>query len=128
MSEKKYTGYGYHGGGRKPSSPDGQPRRTSMTITGTRSEIEAIRIMAKSAGKSVSRYTIDRVLPKEVIDGLLPADLLALVAKNAREIASGVVERWNSKQAEKKLGVLVNGCKDWAEPMLEQADQIKEAR
>ena len=62
MNEKKYKGYGYHGGGRKPASPDGQPRRTTMTISGTRTEIEAIRKLAKSAGKSVSRYTIERVL------------------------------------------------------------------
>ena len=62
MSEKKYKGYGYHGGGRKPSSPDGQPRRTTMTISGTKSEIEAIRKLAMNAAKSVSRYVIERVL------------------------------------------------------------------
>ena len=62
MTEKKYTGYGYHGGGRKPSSPDGQPRRTTMTISGTKTEIETIRKLAKNVGQSVSRYVIERVL------------------------------------------------------------------
>ena len=61
-SEKKYKGYGYHGGGRKPSSPDGQPRRTTMTISGTKTEIEAIRKLAEEAEKSISRYVIDKVL------------------------------------------------------------------
>jgi hypothetical protein len=71
-----------------------------MTISGTKTEIEALRKLAKIAGKSVSRYTIERVLPKEVIDGNLPADLLVLVAENAREIAAGVAERWNRNQAD----------------------------
>ena len=62
MSEKKYKGYGYHGGGRKPSSPDGQPRRTTMTISGTKTEIDTIRKLAKNTGQSVSRYVIDHVI------------------------------------------------------------------
>lgn len=66
-SEKKYTGYGYHGGGRKPSSPDGQPRRTSMTISGTKTEIEALRKLSQNAGKSTSRYVIERVLDPPTI-------------------------------------------------------------
>ena len=99
MTEKKYKGYGYHGGGRKPSSPDGQPRRTTLTISGTRNEIGAIRKLAKVDGKSISRYVIERVLPKEVIDGILPAELMVLVAENAREIAKGVADKWNRMHA-----------------------------
>ena len=56
--QKKYTGYGYHGGGRKPLAPE-QRHRTSVTICGTMAEIEKLRALAKEADKSVSRYVLD---------------------------------------------------------------------
>ena len=74
MSEKKYKGYGYHGGGRKPLSPDGQPRRTTMTISGTRSEIEALRKLAKNADKSVSRYVIETIETPENLCKIMPIE------------------------------------------------------
>ena len=74
MSEKKYKGYGYHGGGRKPSSPDGQPRRTSMTISGTKTEIEAIRKLAQNAGKSISRFVIETIETPENLCKIIPIE------------------------------------------------------
>jgi len=61
--EKKYVGYGYHGGGRKKS--DVEAKRCTMSISGMPSEINAIKQVAKRSGKSVSRYVIDLVLRKE---------------------------------------------------------------
>ena len=72
--KKKYTGYGYHGGGRKPSSPDGPPRRTTMPISGTRIEIEALRKLAKNADKSVSRYVIETIETPENLCKIMPIE------------------------------------------------------
>ena len=58
----KYTGYGYHGGGRKTTG-----RRklfTNTTISGTPEEIIALKEAAKRAGKTVSRFVLDAVLPQ----------------------------------------------------------------
>jgi hypothetical protein len=82
MSEKKYKGYGYHGGGRKPSSPDGQPRRTSMTISGTRSEIEALRKLAKNADKSVSRFVIESIMTIDNMCKLIPIEEQKAILKH----------------------------------------------
>lgn len=57
MEEKKYTGYGYHGGGRKPKGE--AAKNTTISIAGTKAEIENIRQRAKLDGKTVSRYVID---------------------------------------------------------------------
>lgn len=80
--QKKYKGYGYHGGGRKPSSPDGQPRRTTMTISGTRSEIEALRKLAKIAGKSVSRYVIETIETPENLCKIIPIEEQKAILKH----------------------------------------------
>lgn len=54
MSEKKYTGYGYHGGGRKPTG------RKSVTVSFSAlpEEAAAIRARARALGMSVSRYLV----------------------------------------------------------------------
>lgn len=57
--EKKYSGYGYHGGGRKPTGRIKQ--FVSTTISGTAEEINALKEAAKKAGKSVSRYILDNI-------------------------------------------------------------------
>lgn len=57
--EKKYSGYGYHGGGRKPTGRIKQ--FVSTTISGTSEEINALKEAAKKAGKSVSRYILDNI-------------------------------------------------------------------
>lgn len=56
----QYSGYGYHGGGRKPKAPD--EKRVSMNISGTREELDAIRQKAESAGKTTSRFIIETII------------------------------------------------------------------
>lgn len=58
--EKKYTGYGYHGGGRKPT---GRLKIfANTTISGTPEEIEQLKALAKSKGKSLSRLVLETLL------------------------------------------------------------------
>ena len=58
--EKKYSGYGYHGGGRKPT---GRLKIfANTTISGTPEEIEELKTLAKSKGKSLSRLVLDTLL------------------------------------------------------------------
>lgn len=58
--EKKYSGYGYHGGGRKPT---GRLKIfANTTISGTPEEIEKLKTLAKSKGKSLSRLVLDTLL------------------------------------------------------------------
>lgn len=59
MSEKKYSGYGYHGGGRPRK--DAEARRKTISISGTPSEIEELKKRAEEAGKNVSRYILDNL-------------------------------------------------------------------
>lgn len=56
----KYSGYGYHGGGRKPTGRIKQFANT--TISGSPDEIAALKAAAKSAGKTVSRFVLDSLL------------------------------------------------------------------
>lgn len=58
-AEKKYSGYGYHGGGRKPV--ENKKIFVSTTISGTAEEIQSLKSKAASLGKSVSRYVLDGV-------------------------------------------------------------------
>lgn len=61
----KYSGYGYHGGGRKPTGRLKQFANTS--ISGSPEEIAELKRLAGEAGKSVSRYVLDALLlPKNV--------------------------------------------------------------
>lgn len=59
-NKKKYSGYGYHGGGRKKT---GRLKIfVSTSVSGTSEEIEALKEKAKEAGKSVSRFVLDSLL------------------------------------------------------------------
>ena len=56
--EKKYTGYGYHGGGRKRKSDGG---RQSFNVSCTQEEKEKIKSLAKKNGLTVSEMIITSV-------------------------------------------------------------------
>ena len=58
--EKKYTGYGYHGGGRKPKGKES--RTTTMSIVCTASEKEKIKQLAKESGQTISGYILQKIL------------------------------------------------------------------
>lgn len=58
--EKKYVGYGYHGGGRKAKGPE--PRNCTMSFVCTKTEKEAIKTAAKESGLSVSEYCTKKIL------------------------------------------------------------------
>lgn len=51
-NEKKYSGYGYHGGGRKPSGI----KRISICISGQPEQIEQLKRQAAAANMTVSAY------------------------------------------------------------------------
>lgn len=71
--QKKYSGYGYHGGGRKPTGI----KRVSINISGQPEEIELLKKKASEAGKNVSRFILDMVIqnPDEKHDDLDFIDL-----------------------------------------------------
>ena len=54
--EKKYSGYGYHGGGRKPKGD--KPKTTTMSIVCTASEKTKIKELAKNSGLSISGFVL----------------------------------------------------------------------
>jgi len=56
--EKKYVGYGYHGGGRKPTGI----KRASIAISGQPEELEQLKENAKAAGKTVSAFIMDALV------------------------------------------------------------------
>lgn len=56
--EKKYTGYGYHGGGRKKMSESG---RKQMQLSLQQDEIDFIKFKAAEAGLPVSRFVMECV-------------------------------------------------------------------
>lgn len=56
--EKKYVGYGYHGGGRKPTGI----KRASIAISGQPEELEQLKENAAVAGKSVSAFILDALV------------------------------------------------------------------
>ena len=58
--EKKYSGYGYHGGGRPRK--DTEARRVTVSISGTPTEIESLKENAAAAGVTVSRFVLDNLL------------------------------------------------------------------
>lgn len=60
--EKKYTGYGYHGGGRPRKGEEA--RRKTISISGTPTEIESVKELAEKNKKTVSRLVIDTILKK----------------------------------------------------------------
>jgi hypothetical protein len=57
---KKYSGYGYHGGGRKAKGSE--PRTCTMSIVCTQSEKEKIKELAKEADKKISTFCIEKIL------------------------------------------------------------------
>ena len=56
QKEKKYSGYGYHGGGRKAEGDE--PKTITMSIVCTASERDKIKTLAKKSGLSVSRFIL----------------------------------------------------------------------
>lgn len=56
--EKKYSGYGYHGGGRKATGI----KRVSFSISCQPEEMKALKAAAKEKGVPLSRLIIDSVL------------------------------------------------------------------
>jgi hypothetical protein len=58
--KKKYTGYGYHGGGRK--SKGSEPKTCTMSIVCTASEKEKIKELAEKTNKTISAYCIEKIL------------------------------------------------------------------
>lgn len=60
QKEKKYKGYGYHGGGRPRK--DAEARRKIISISGTPTEIEKLKKLAKESGKTVSRFVLDSLV------------------------------------------------------------------
>lgn len=56
--EKKYVGYGYHGGGRKPTGI----KRASIAISGQPEELEQLKENARAAGKTVSAFILDALV------------------------------------------------------------------
>lgn len=52
--EKRYSGYGYHGGGRKAEGDE--PRRETVAFVCTVSQKARLKANAEKAGLSVSKY------------------------------------------------------------------------
>ena len=55
--EKKYSGYGYHGGGRKATGI----KRVAICISGQPEEIERLKARAQEENKTVSRFILDNI-------------------------------------------------------------------
>ncbi|WP_147613931.1 hypothetical protein [Treponema pectinovorum] len=58
--EKKYQGYGYHGGGRPRK--DTEARRVTISISGTKTEIEKLKQKAIENNKTVSRFVLENLV------------------------------------------------------------------
>ena len=56
-AEKKYTGYGYHGGGRKSGTAE---KTANLSIRCRPEELDAIKRNAESAGMTVSEYIVSK--------------------------------------------------------------------
>lgn len=61
-SEKKYSGYGYHGGGRKKL----ETGRVRFQVSCQPSEEKLLREKAKKAGLSLSKFMVEVALKAEV--------------------------------------------------------------
>lgn len=57
-TKPKYVGYGYHGGGRKPTGV----KRVSLALSGKPEELDRLRELAKRAGKTISGYVLDALV------------------------------------------------------------------
>lgn len=60
VMKKKYSGYGYHGGGRKPKGEES--KTCTMSIVCTSSEKAKIKELAEKANKTISAYCVERIL------------------------------------------------------------------
>jgi hypothetical protein len=56
QKEKKYSGYGYHGGGRKPKGEES--RTCTMSIVCTASEKEKIKQLANECDLTISGFVL----------------------------------------------------------------------
>lgn len=56
QKEKKYSGYGYHGGGRKATGI----KRVSICISGQPEQIEKLKKMAAQEEKTVSAFILEK--------------------------------------------------------------------
>ena len=54
--EKKYSGYGYHGGGRKATGI----KRVSICISGQPEQVEELKKMAAQEKKTVSAFIFEK--------------------------------------------------------------------
>ena len=59
--KKKYSGYGYHGGGRKKGSGTGT-KRVSFSVSCQPDELERLKELAKERGKPLSKIIIETLL------------------------------------------------------------------
>lgn len=57
----KYSGYGYHGGGRKATDV----KRVSFAISCQPEELERLKELAKKSGKTTSRFLLDLAFQNE---------------------------------------------------------------
>lgn len=87
--EKKYSGYGYHGGGRKPTGI----KRVSICISGQPEKIEKLKQMAAREEKTVSAFVLEKTgankMEKDFFELYSKKDLLAL------EVGHNSVADWN---------------------------------
>lgn len=51
----KYSGYGYHGGGRKATGV----KRVSFCVSCQPEELEKLKALAKESGKTMSKFLLD---------------------------------------------------------------------
>lgn len=57
--EKKYTGYGYHGGGRKRQGEEA--KRTTVSFVCTPSEKKKLKELAENVGLSQSQFICKKI-------------------------------------------------------------------
>lgn len=69
----KYVGYGYHGGGRKKGSGTGT-KRVSFNVSCQPEELVQVKALAAQAGKTVSAFLLDAVLPRNGGNGTVDAE------------------------------------------------------
>lgn len=65
QKEKKYTGYGYHGGGRKATGI----KRVSICISGQPEQIQKLKELAKRNQMNVSQFIFHAVDTLELAEG-----------------------------------------------------------
>lgn len=63
--EKKYSGYGYHGGGRKPTGV----KRISISLSGQPEQIQKLKELAERNQMNVSQFVFYAVDTLELAEG-----------------------------------------------------------